>query len=102
MKGTSVSEKSGQRQTGPPESTPNLTIKTRLHRRLLQVLDLNEARRIPLQQLHKECAKRVDVLLEEEQVPLSGPEKQQLIREVMDEVFGEEICRHEVDRSNLR
>jgi len=65
-----------------------LHIKAKVHRRLLQSLDLIEARRLPIEQLHAQCAERVDVLLGEEKFPLSGPEKQQLIREVMDEVFG--------------
>ncbi|MFC1761631.1 CpaF family protein [Planctomycetota bacterium] len=81
-------EKRDQRQNDSPGTGQNLQIRSRLHRRLLQTLDLSEARRIPLDQLHKECAKRVDALLQEEQIPLSGPEKQQLIREVMDEIFG--------------
>ncbi|OHB68154.1 MAG: pilus assembly protein CpaF, partial [Planctomycetes bacterium RBG_13_62_9] len=46
------------------------------------------ARRISLEQLHAQCAERVDALLQEERIPLSGPEKQQLVREVLDEVFG--------------
>ncbi|UCG59711.1 MAG: CpaF family protein [Phycisphaerales bacterium] len=65
-----------------------LHIKARLHRRLLEVLDLNEARRAPIEKLHAECADRLNALLREERFPLSGPEKQQLIREVMDEIFG--------------
>jgi pilus assembly protein CpaF len=68
-------------------STP-LHIKAKVHRKLLQMLDLSEARRLSLDQLHAQCAERVNVLLTEEKFPLSGPEKQQLIREVMDEVFG--------------
>jgi pilus assembly protein CpaF len=63
-------------------------IKADIHQRLLAILDLNEARRIPLEQLHAECAKRVDGLLCEQKYPLSGPEKQLLLREVMDEIFG--------------
>ena len=47
-----------------------------------------EARRVSLQQLHTQCVERIDALVREERIPLSGPEKQQLIREVMDEVFG--------------
>ncbi|MCK4782174.1 MAG: CpaF family protein, partial [Desulfobacteraceae bacterium] len=53
-----------------------------------EVLDLNEARKIPLEQLHEECCNRVDALLTAKQYPLSGPDKQRLLREVMDEVFG--------------
>lgn len=63
-------------------------IKARVHKRLLELLNLNEARHMPIEQLHAECAKRVDALLSEEKYPVSGPEKQQLLVEVMDEVFG--------------
>lgn len=63
-------------------------IKTTIHQNLLKVLDLNEAQRIPLEQLHDECSNRIDALLNEQQYPLSGPEKQQLLNDVMDEVFG--------------
>jgi pilus assembly protein CpaF len=66
----------------------SIQIKARVHRKLLNVMDLNEARRIPLDQLHTQCAQRVNTLLLEEKVPLSGPERQQIVREVMDEVFG--------------
>jgi len=76
------------KQVERTEATEALRMKARVHRRLLQVMDLNEARRVPIEQLHRQCAERVDVLLRDEKIPLSGPEKQQLIREVMDEVFG--------------
>ena len=63
-------------------------IKAELHRKLIEVLDLNEARQIPIERLHDECSNRVDALLSAQQYPLSGPDKQRLLREVMDEVFG--------------
>jgi pilus assembly protein CpaF len=63
-------------------------LKAKVHHKLLETMDLVQARRMPLQQLHNECGRRVDVLLSEEKCPLSAVEKQQLIREVMDEVFG--------------
>lgn len=63
-------------------------IKVKIHHRLLALLDLDEARRMPVEQLQKECAERVNDLLREEKYPLSGPEKQKLLREVMDEIFG--------------
>ena len=63
-------------------------IKVEIHRKLLEVLDLNEARQIPLEKLHEQCLNRVDALLAARQYPLSGPDKQRLLREVMDEVFG--------------
>ena len=65
-----------------------IQVKARVHRKLLKVMDLNEARRIPLDQLHAQCAQRVNTLLQEEKVPLSGSERQQIVREVLDEVFG--------------
>jgi pilus assembly protein CpaF len=70
------------------EGDTAIQIKARVHRKLLKVMDLNEARRIPLDQLHAQCAERVNALLLDEKVPLSGPEKQQIVRDVMDEVFG--------------
>jgi len=63
-------------------------LKSRVHKRLLETLDLNEARRLPVDQLHAECAKRVDVLLNEQGCPLSAREKSQLLREVMNDMFG--------------
>jgi pilus assembly protein CpaF len=63
-------------------------IKVNVHQKLLEMMDLNRARQIPIEQLHEECSKKVDALLSDQQYPLSGPEKQQMLREVMDEVFG--------------
>ncbi len=70
----------------PSRQTADL--KTAVHRRLLETLDLSEARRMPIEQLHAECSRRIDVLLSEQRRPLSAPEKKQLLQEVMDEVFG--------------
>jgi pilus assembly protein CpaF len=69
-------------------STGLQEIRVRVHRRLLETLDLNEARRMPVEQLHAECSRRVDELLNEQGTPLSAPEKRQLLRDVMDEIFG--------------
>jgi pilus assembly protein CpaF len=63
-------------------------IKAAVHARLLQTLDFRAARRMPFAELHRECARRVDSLLSELQVPLSASEKQRLLTEVMDEIFG--------------
>ncbi len=63
-------------------------IKTNVHRRLLETMDLHEARNLPVEQLFEECSRQIDVLLSEENRPFSGPEKAQLLREVLDEVFG--------------
>jgi len=69
-------------------ASPSQDIKSQVHRRLLETLDLNQARRMPHDQLHAECSRRVDVLLTEQGMPLSAIEKRQLLAEVMDEIFG--------------
>jgi pilus assembly protein CpaF len=63
-------------------------LKGTVRTRLLETMDLIAARRMPPEELHRECLRRVDTLLTEQRIPLSGPEKQQLLREVMDELFG--------------
>ena len=71
--------------------TPNGSterIKAEAHDRLLATIDFNEAQRMPREALYDECSRRVDQLLGEQRCPLSAREKNQLLVEVMDEVFG--------------
>jgi pilus assembly protein CpaF len=74
-------------------------VKTRVHRRLLETLDLTEARQMPIDRLHQECTRRVEQLLNEARCPLAAPEKQRLVGEVIDEIFGlgpiEELMRQQ-------
>jgi pilus assembly protein CpaF len=63
-------------------------VKTEVHRKLLENMDLAQARRMPREELQRECMARIDMLLSEQSTPLSGSERQRLLREVMDEVFG--------------
>src|SRR5262245_12198441 len=63
-------------------------IKTDVHQRLLESMDLVEAQRMPVEQLRAECTRRVDRLLNEQRCPLSAPEKQRLVQDVIDEIFG--------------
>src|SRR3990172_1055067 len=63
-------------------------IKARVHNTLLETFDLNEAQRMPIEQLQRECSRRIDALLTEQRCPLSAPERQGLLRSVLDEVFG--------------
>ena len=63
-------------------------LKGTVHRRLLETLDLHEARKMPREQLQTICLQRIDALLNEQRHPLTSPEKQKLLHEVMDEVFG--------------
>jgi pilus assembly protein CpaF len=63
-------------------------VKANVHRRLLETLDLVAARRMAPEVLHQECSRRVDMLLNEQHCPLSAPEKQQLLNDLMDDIFG--------------
>jgi pilus assembly protein CpaF len=63
-------------------------VKAIVHQRLIDVLDLAEAQRMSPEQLRSECTRRVDRLLTEQGCPLSAPEKQGLIQEIIDEIFG--------------
>ncbi|MHC4985183.1 MAG: CpaF family protein, partial [Planctomycetota bacterium] len=76
--------------TGAPGQTPvNVEeIKARIHHQLVETLDLAEARRLPMETLHRECSYRVDRLLDEQKCPLSAVAREQLLSEVMDEIFG--------------
>jgi pilus assembly protein CpaF len=69
------------------EKTPE-DLRTRVHRRLLASIDLNQARALPKEQLRRECAQQVESLLQGEGKPLSSAEKERLITQVMDDIFG--------------
>jgi pilus assembly protein CpaF len=71
---------------GPAAVSPE--VKAAIHRRLLETLDFIEARRMTPEQLQRECSHRLEGLLSEHHCPLSTPEKAQMIRELMDEIFG--------------
>ena len=72
-------------------------LKTRTRQRLMETLDLIQAQKLDPEELRAECMRRVDFLLGQENAPLTTSEKQQLIRQVLDEIFGlgplEEIMR---------
>ena len=63
-------------------------IKSKIHQRLIGLLDMKEAQRFSVEQLHQEVSSKIDQLITQEKYPLSGPEKQQLLSEVLDEIFG--------------
>jgi len=63
-------------------------LKAKVHLKLLSVIDLHQAKEVPIEQLRSECSRKIDSLLGEQNYPLSAPEKDQLLYEVMNEVFG--------------
>ena len=76
-------------QTGPSEKKQTMhRIKAKVHERLLGLLNLTEAQQLSVDHLQREVANKIDHLLTQENYPLSGPERQQLHTEVMDEIFG--------------
>jgi pilus assembly protein CpaF len=76
------------KSSDPQASAGSEPIKQRVHRQLLETMNLNEARNLPVEQLHRECSIRVDQLLNQQGNPLTSVEKSRLVREVMDEIFG--------------
>ena len=63
-------------------------LKDKVHRKLLSVIDMHQVKEVPIEQLRNECSKKIDNLLDDQSYPLSTPEKDQLLYEVMNEVFG--------------
>ena len=63
-------------------------LRSRVHMRLLGSIDLNQAKQMPQELLRKECAQKVEALLAAEGKSLSTQEKERLITQVMDDIFG--------------
>ncbi len=63
-------------------------IKSRIHRRLIERLDLSNIDRIDKDLLQKEITRAVEALIEEEKAPLSHKEKESLIVDIHHETFG--------------
>lgn len=73
---------------GMHDAVARQEIKMKVQLRLMETLDLVQAQKMPAQTLREECLRRVDYLLTELRTPLTTSEKQQLLHEVMDEIFG--------------
>ena len=73
------------REAYPPEFQE---LKFTLHRNLLNRINLEAMSMLPEEQMRNEIRTAVARLVEEEQTPLSLVEKDQVINEVLDEVFG--------------
>lgn len=71
-----------------PELEEYLNLKTRLHRALIQKLNLATLERTPAEQLRPEVDRLISELLNEEGSPLSSKEKVRLIDDLMDELRG--------------
>ncbi|HVS10180.1 MAG TPA: CpaF family protein [Planctomycetota bacterium] len=83
-----VDQEAGKVAASARDGAARQEIKVKVQKRLMETLDLVQAQKLPFQELRDECLRRVDYLLTELRTPLTTAEKQQLLREVMDEIFG--------------
>ena len=79
-----------KRPTQEQRSTMYQELKTRIHRKLIDKLDLSQIGSIPEQKLRSEVRKIVEELLdtESEDLPMSGLNRERLLAEIQHETFG--------------
>ena len=78
-----------ERQTGVLRATSrSFELKGEIHRKLISVLDLNKVNSLPRDRVRTEIGRVVEKLLQEQRVPMTTAEENQIIEEVLDEVFG--------------
>src|SRR5213078_2412735 len=63
-------------------------LKSKVHRRLLQSLNSETLRLISKERLRGEIGQAVEKLLLQEKIPMTLRERDQIIEEILDEVFG--------------
>src|SRR5690242_2585954 len=63
-------------------------IKTRVHRRILERLNLSNLDKLERDEVVSAIAKVVQEMVAQEQLPLNLGERDQLVRQVVDEIFG--------------
>jgi pilus assembly protein CpaF len=71
---------------GSPERHSEL--KSKVHRKLLQSLNSDTLRLISKERLRGEIGQAVEKLLLQENIPMTLPERDRIIEEILDEVFG--------------
>ena len=63
-------------------------VKVAIHRRLLQKLNLDRVTQLGREAVHAEVSQIVESLATAESTPMTLPERERLVQEVLDEVFG--------------
>src|SRR5207244_9651531 len=63
-------------------------LKSKVHRKLLQSLNSETLRLISKERLRGEIGRAIDKLLLQENIPMTLPERDRIIEEILDEVFG--------------
>jgi pilus assembly protein CpaF len=77
----------GVEQNGNPQFTFQ-EMKSRLHRALINRMDLTKLTSLSPDQLHGEVSRLAETVLLEEAMPLSAAERERLVNEVQHELFG--------------
>lgn len=77
-----------QRSGGRPESSGYQELKFSVHKKLLERLNLDAMSNVPVDRLKQEIRPAISALVNEEKTPLTLLEKERLMEEVFDEVFG--------------
>lgn len=63
-------------------------LKSQIHRKLIEVLNLDRVSSIPKDRIRTEIGRVVERLLEDERVPMTTAEQNKIVEEVLDEVLG--------------
>src|SRR5262245_66434003 len=63
-------------------------LKSQIHRKLIEVLNLERASSIPKDRIRAEIGRVVERLLDEERVPMTTAEQTKIVEETLEEVLG--------------
>ncbi len=78
----------------PAPTTPlrgtqrNFELKAEIHRKLISVLNVDKVNSLPRERVRDEIGRVVEKLLQDQRVPMTTQEENQIIEEVLDEVLG--------------
>ena len=85
----SIADRSGLRSRGPAVSSDRyFDLKSKVHRKLLDSLNTETLKLISKERLRGEIGSAVEQLLLLENIPMTLPERDRVIEEILDEVFG--------------
>ena len=74
--------------TASSDVGPYDALKVAIHQRLLDAIDLTKANRLEETALVQECTHRVNGMLESVEVEVPEPVRREILKEILDEVFG--------------
>jgi pilus assembly protein CpaF len=77
-----------RRHDAAPSPERHSELKSKVHRKLLQSLNSETLRLISKERLRGEIGRAVEKLLLQENIPMTLPERDRIIEEILDEVFG--------------